>query len=188
MTERDPVYTLFLQEHNNGRGIRTFTGAIIEAIARELEVLLNSKDEESRAALSRRHAYIGRGEENYTYPNFVRHCIDFLARYGIFIRQMQENDLINRILDELIKCQLESTRAPKPIGVAHRKKKDKGALLGEGNVGLCKFALGGEHYRALATSFAEFKRKNKDNKLTYSDLVLMSKTHTSQSALLQMIW
>jgi len=104
LTERDPAYTLFLQERNYGRGIRTFTGAIIEAIARELEVLLNSKDEESRAALSRLHAYIGRGEENYTYPSFVRHCIDFLARYGIFVHQTQENDLVNRVLDEIIEC------------------------------------------------------------------------------------
>jgi len=175
LTRSDPAYTIFLGEKNYGRGLCSFLESILEAIARELEILLNGDDEESSASLLRLYAYVIRDDENYTFPNFVKNAVHFLARYGIFLRETQENDLVNRTLDELLICRINNSRSPKPIGITHEKKQDKGALMGKGDERHYNYALGGKYYRALLSSFDEFKDKHPHNKLTYINVTTPSK-------------
>ena len=83
LTATDSAVLLSVSPEQLGHGFRLFLPSHIAAVARELEVSLNDTSSIGIATRSRLSAHMnGESEE---FQNYVRHAIQFLARYGIFL-------------------------------------------------------------------------------------------------------
>ena len=155
LCKHDTTIHIFIPEQKFGFGIKAFVDTYIIAIARELEVILNSqgKDAEgSRGRLAAHAQYFDTKLNKSPSFNHISDAILKLSHFGLFLRD--SNDGILNYLIETLRKQDNKI----PIGdTAFSKQKEP--LLGEEHKELTKYIYGGEIHHFVNT-FIQHKETN----------------------------
>ena len=142
LSSTDSCHGMFLPSNNFGQGVKTFTETDIKASARELEVLLNGINLDSKALRSRWQGVVQGTSSHLNTPNHILNANLKLARYGIYFRDSKDG-YINSFLDILA-----AENKLFPIG-SNQYNSPYSALLGSGLDTLLQPATGGSWYKAL---------------------------------------
>ena len=134
LSKSDAMHRFWIDEKYGGFGFKSFLEEDIISVGRELEVILNSNDLDSKALRGRLQAFRKQPKSNTM--NHIRDAVEKLAKYGIFIRDSSD-DLMNFVLAGISKL-------PKyaPIGSAAFKSSNK-AGIGCGKDRLLDLKMGG---------------------------------------------
>ena len=146
-SKSDAKHLLFMKEENGGFGLKSFQECDLKANVRELEVVLNGEEYDSKILRSRTTAIKNRISAYLGSKNHINDAIIKLSKYGIYLRD-QEDGLLNRILDNIA---LNLNRMP--IGDPGFDG-GTGVLLGPGVLNLTQTALGGTWYTAIRNFFS----------------------------------
>ena len=155
LTNSDCRHRLFLSENHGGLGFISLLDQDIISVSREMEIISNlpSLDGKSfRTRIQATHGYDDMEKEDIV--NHAKDSIEKLSRYGIFVRDKQD-DLINNILGILN----ESNKFPS-IGTENYKDGNKYSI-GFGKMRNEQLALGGPIHKII--------RKWKDNDWNLND-------------------
>ena len=134
LANSDAMHRFWIDEEVGGFGFKSFLEEDIIAVGRELEVVLNSNDLDSKALRGRLAAH--RRSPISNHANHVREAVMKLAKYGIYLRDT-EDEIANIVLSQ---CARMTKFAP----VGHAAYKDGGrATIGVGKAHLLQLAMGG---------------------------------------------
>jgi len=140
LANSDAMHRFWIDEDIGGFGFKSFLEEDIIAVGRELEVVLNSNDLDSKALRGRLASH--RLSPTSNHANHVREAILKLAKYGIYFRDA-EDEIANFVLNQCAKMTKFS-----PVGHAAYKDGSK-ATIGLGKAHLLKLAMGGELERMI---------------------------------------
>ena len=135
LTKSDAMHRFWIHERLGGFGFKSFLEEDIISVTRELEVVLNSQELDSRALRARLEAY--NKEPGNPSMNHVKEAILKLGKYGIYIRD-GDNEILNHALGIL---SIEKRYAP--VGSAAFKVGNT-ATIGLGKDKLLDLAMGGK--------------------------------------------
>ena len=88
LAKSDAMHRFWIDEQIGGFGFKSFVEEDIISVGRELEVILNSNDLDSRALRGRLEAYRQEPLKNTT--NHIRDAVRKLAKYGIYLRDKED--------------------------------------------------------------------------------------------------
>jgi len=128
------MHKFWIKEEQGGFGFKSFLEEDLIAVARELEVVLNSNEIDSKAIRARLEAF-NRNPKDY-HKNHVKDAIHKLGKYGIYLRD-QNNEILNYVLSNLAK-----ERRYAPVGNAAFRDGNK-ATIGQGKAHLLDLCMGG---------------------------------------------
>jgi len=155
LTNSDCRHRLFLSENQGGLGFISLLDQDVISVSREMEIISNlpSLDGKSfRTRIQATHGYDDIEKEDIV--NHAKDSIEKLSRYGIFVRDKQD-DIINNILGILN----ESNKFPS-IGTEHYRDGNKYSI-GFGKLKNEQLALGGPIHKII--------KKWKDNDWDLND-------------------
>ena len=143
LTVSDCRHRIFLKEELGGLGFISLLDQDIISVSREMEIISNLPSLDGRSFRTRIKAIHNYDEMHIEdIINHAKDSIEKLARYGIFVRDKQD-DLINNILGKLN----ESNTFPS-IGTNHYKDGNKFSI-GLGKIRNEQLALGGSIYKLI---------------------------------------
>jgi len=155
LAKHDTSIQLFISEKEYGYGIKSFVDTYVLAIARELEVVLNSNGIDSEGSRGRLAAHvkyfdtkIGRSPSF----NHISDAIIKLSHFGLFLRDL--DDGLTNYFIEKIRIWLEGH----PIGSENFSKNNE-PYLGEKHKDLTDFIYGGKFHR-LVSKYIKHKNLN----------------------------
>ena len=157
LTTSDSRHRIFLSENKGGLGFVSLLDQDVISVSREMEIISNLPSLDGRSFRTRiqaTHNYNDIDKEDIV--NHAKESIEKLARYGIFVRDKQD-DLINNILGKLN----ESSKFPS-IGTGYYKDGNQYSI-GSGKSRNEQLALGGAIYRLI--------KSWKNNKWKLSDSI-----------------
>jgi len=134
LTKSDAMHKFWIHERLGGFGFKSFLEEDIISVARELEVVLNSQELDSRALRARLAAY--NNEPMDSSMNHVKEAVLKLGKYGIYIRD-GDNEICNHALGIL---SMEKRYAP--VGSAAFRDGNT-ATIGFGKEKLLDLVMGG---------------------------------------------
>jgi len=134
LSTTDAAHRFWLDESSGGFGFKSFLEEDLIAVAREIEVVLNGKDIDSKALRGRLKAL--RINPNSNYCNHVKQAVHKLAKYGIYLRD-EKSELVNFVLSNISR-----TYKYAPVGNAGYNEGNK-ATIGVGKKHLLDLAIGG---------------------------------------------
>jgi len=172
---------MFISEKNSGFGIKSFVDTYALAIARELEVILNSKGVDAEGSRGRLAAHMNNFEiKKKKCPSFnhISDAIVKLSHFGFYLRDYKDG-----ILNYLIEKK-RSWNNKNLIGHTDYNKQ-KEPLLGEKhNNDLVAYVYVGEMHK-LITRFIEYKDSDKVDDLKKAT---KNKNHSSLFDFLNETW
>jgi len=133
LSKSDAMHRFWIGENLGGFGFKSFLEEDLISVARELEVVLNSNELDSKAIRARLEAYNCNPEGRY--KNHVKEAVLKLAKYGVYLRDQNE-EILNYTLSGLAR---ETKYAP--IGSAAYKDGFK-PTIGLGKRHLLDLAMG----------------------------------------------
>ena len=153
LTASDMKEVISLPPRQLGMGIRSFTGTILSAKARELECGLNGSTPYCAALRARWQAWAIRKDNCTNYNNclysekgLIESNVLMLARYGIYLRDHRYqlcNVIVDMIAMDILNGELPSPTKKGysgPLGDSRFRSKRSGGALGDGDASLLDFA------------------------------------------------
>jgi len=135
LAKSDAMHRFWIDEQIGGFGFKSFVEEDIISVGRELEVILNSNDLDSRALRGRLEAYRQEPLKNTT--NHIRDAVRKLAKYGIYLRD-KEDELLNFVMKNIARRVKYA-----PMGSAAYKDSTT-AGIGNGKNKLLDLGMGGK--------------------------------------------
>ena len=134
LSSTDATHKFWIDSTSGGFGFKSFVEEDIISTARELEVVLNSGDLDSKSLRARLEAFRQRPDRESV--NHVKNAIKKLGRYGIYLRDQTE-EVLNYTLSLIAR-----ERRYAPVGNAGYKD-GNAATIGPGKHHLLDLAMGG---------------------------------------------
>jgi len=151
LTKSDAMHKFWISEELGGFGFKSFLEEDLISVARELEVVLNSNEIDSKALRARLEAF--NRDPKGQYRNHVRDAVQKLGKYGFYLRD-RNDELLNYVLGILAK-----ERKYAPVGNAAFRDGNR-ASIGQGKQHLLTLSMGGKLSEIISNVIGGMSRED----------------------------